>query len=182
MKLPACALAAAAAAFLCPGAHAETLYVIDQLVVGVSTTADDTGEHIGALRSGESVQVLERHDAYARVRLPSGTEGWVKASYLSPQVPLQQQLAAQALEVERLKQEVSHLQGAARTPPPAVAAPALPPAASATAPTDEHAQISQPLWLWVLGAAAAALLGGFTLGWRMLDRRIRRKYGGLRIY
>ena len=27
-----------------------------------------------------------------------------------------------------------------------------------------------------------ALIAGFVLGWRMLDRRIRRKYGGLRIY
>jgi hypothetical protein len=182
MKPSVCALAAVAAALLCPRVHAETLYVIEQLVVSVSSTADDSGEHIGALRSGESVQVLERHDAYARVRLPSGTEGWVKASYLSAQLPLQQQLAAQTLEVERLKQEVSHLQGEARTAPLAAAAPSNPPAPAATAPADAHMQILRPVWPWVLGAAAAALLGGFALGWRMLDRRIRRKYGGLRIY
>ena len=27
-----------------------------------------------------------------------------------------------------------------------------------------------------------SLVGGFVLGWRVLDRRIRAKYGGLRIY
>jgi hypothetical protein len=34
----------------------------------------------------------------------------------------------------------------------------------------------------VLTAALLALVAGFVLGWRVLDRRIRRKYGGLRIY
>jgi hypothetical protein len=37
-------------------------------------------------------------------------------------------------------------------------------------------------WPLILGDAAAALALGFALGWRTLDRRIRRKYGGLRIY
>jgi phosphate/sulfate permease len=40
----------------------------------------------------------------------------------------------------------------------------------------------EPSWGWVLGAAAVALVIGFMLGWRTLDRRIRKKYGGLRIY
>jgi SH3 domain protein len=43
-------------------------------------------------------------------------------------------------------------------------------------------QTSQTPWEWVLGTSAVMLLAGFMLGWRTLDRRIRRKYGGLRIY
>ncbi|MGH7750394.1 MAG: hypothetical protein ACREQ5_37325, partial [Candidatus Dormibacteria bacterium] len=35
---------------------------------------------------------------------------------------------------------------------------------------------------WRIGALLLALGAGFALGWRMLDRRIRRRYGGLRIY
>ncbi|MGB8327311.1 MAG: hypothetical protein WCE48_07000, partial [Steroidobacteraceae bacterium] len=34
----------------------------------------------------------------------------------------------------------------------------------------------------VIAAALASLAIGFLLGWRTLDRRIRRKYGGLKIY
>jgi hypothetical protein len=34
--------------------------------------------------------------------------------------------------------------------------------------------------VWV--SALAGLGAGFALGWRVLDRRIRAKYGGLRIY
>ena len=36
--------------------------------------------------------------------------------------------------------------------------------------------------LVALIAAVIALAIGFALGWRMLDRRIRAKYGGPRIY
>jgi len=38
------------------------------------------------------------------------------------------------------------------------------------------------VWPWALGAALPALAVGFALGALALDRRIRRKYGGLRIY
>jgi hypothetical protein len=38
------------------------------------------------------------------------------------------------------------------------------------------------VWPWVLGAALLALCVGFALGALVLDRHIRRKYGGLRIY
>jgi hypothetical protein len=41
---------------------------------------------------------------------------------------------------------------------------------------------SRPSWIAALLVAIAALAVGFGLGWRMLDRRIRAKYGGLRIY
>jgi len=41
---------------------------------------------------------------------------------------------------------------------------------------------AQPSWLWVIACALVALALGFVAGWRVLDRRIRRKYGGLRIY
>ena len=41
---------------------------------------------------------------------------------------------------------------------------------------------AQPTWQWVIGTAVVSLIVGFMLGWRTLDRRIRKKYGGLRIY
>ena len=75
MKRLACVGAALAGALLCAGAHGEALYVIDQLIVSVNSTPDESGERIASIHSGDSVQVLERHDAYAHVRLPAGTEG-----------------------------------------------------------------------------------------------------------
>jgi hypothetical protein len=44
------------------------------------------------------------------------------------------------------------------------------------------AQAPRGAWGSLAVAAVLALATGFVLGWRVLDRRIRRKYGGLRIY
>jgi hypothetical protein len=41
---------------------------------------------------------------------------------------------------------------------------------------------ARPIWHWALGSFVVALGLGYALGWLVLDRRIRRKYGGLRIY
>jgi hypothetical protein len=81
---------------------------------------------------------------------------------------------AHETEVAALRREVARLQSeldaerAAAVPTAEEAGPELPPVRAA--------------WGWLIAVALLALAGGFLLGWRLLDRRIRRKYGGLRIY
>jgi hypothetical protein len=41
---------------------------------------------------------------------------------------------------------------------------------------------SRPSWLTAIAVSVLTLIAGFVLGWRVLDKRIRAKYGGLRIY
>ena len=41
---------------------------------------------------------------------------------------------------------------------------------------------SRPSWLVAITVSLLTLVAGFALGWRVLDKRIRAKYGGLRIY
>jgi hypothetical protein len=183
MKRGACVLAALAGVWVAAGAQAETLYVIDELIVNVSSTADEAGERVASIHSGDSVEVLDRHDAYAHVRLASGIQGWVKGAYLSATLPLQRQLTAQVAELTRLQAQIAKLQGAAsatRAAAPVARQLAADPPAAPTA--TENAPRGRPIWQWALGCLLLALLAGFALGWRMLDRRIRRKYGGLRIY
>jgi hypothetical protein len=204
-------------------AQSETLYVIEQLVVSVSATADGSGDRVGQIKSGDRVEVLEHQGEQVRVKLPSGEEGWVRTSYLSAAPPLREQLKARTDELEKLKQEKAKLEAdlasarkaasaaasapAAASPPTATAVSSttagvtpgaeLPTSAESTlgtsAPTDsssnspplfsdEGIMPSRPTWVVALIAAAVALIVGFALGWRMLDRRIRAKYGGLRIY
>jgi Bacterial SH3 domain len=212
----AVALVVAGAALLgTRAAHADTLYVIEQLVVSVNAEADGSGERVGQIKSGDGVELIERQEDAAHIRLPSGQEGWVKASYLSESLPLHQQLAARTQELERVRKEKGALESdnaalrraasvaAAAKPAPAVAAPAPaptaappveappPPSASAPDPGPQGApplfsassvMPSRPSWLLAFGCALVALGIGFALGWRLLDRRIRAKYGGLRIY
>jgi len=230
-----------------PAVHAETLYVIEQLVVNVNSAPDASGERVASIKSGEAIEVLDRQGDQVHIRLPNGPEGWVRKSYLSADEPLQHRLAARTAEVEKLKQDVARLEGdlatarasgqggkasaqtntaaasgprantnaaaaaqsnaVASPPTKASAAPsaatAVPRAAGATLPTPETNTSNmagdpapgepayfmtppdapaRPVWHWALGSFVVALALGYALGWYVLDRRIRRKYGGLRIY
>ena len=178
--------------------HAESLYVIEQLVVVVNSAPDASGERVATLKSGDRVEVLERAGEQVHVRLAGGREGWVRASYLSADEPLRVRLAQRDAEVARLGAELSLLKaqlhanpapqlsgaaasGAAGSAPAAAAAvrelPA-PPAGSLFS-TEERAH---PPWAWALAAALIGFGLGFGVGALLLDRHIRRKYGGLRIY
>jgi hypothetical protein len=194
-----------------PAIHAETLYVIEQLVVNVSSAPDTSGERVATIKSGEAIEVLDRQGDQVHVRLPNGTEGWVRKSYLSADEPLQKRLTERTAEVEKLKQDVARLQGdlatarasATKAPSPPPAATATPVVADNTPPTPETNTSNtagdpasgepayfmtppdapaRPVWHWALGSFVVALGLGYALGWYVLDRRIRRKYGGLRIY
>jgi hypothetical protein len=48
--------------------------------------------------------------------------------------------------------------------------------------SDDGIVPSRPSWLVALAVSLLMLVAGFMLGWRVLDKRIRAKYGGLRIY
>jgi Bacterial SH3 domain len=206
LVLPVLLLACAA-----PAIRAETLYVIEQLVVSVTSAPDSTGERIASIHSGDHVEVIDRQGDEIHVHLANGTEGWVKTSYLSSDPPLKVRLTERTAEVEKLKQDVSRLDAElaatritptgkpggvpADTSPDSASAtsasPATPGAESPAADATTHdpsffmtppAQPARPIWHWVVGSSVVALGLGFALGWQTLDRRIRRKYGGLRIY
>jgi len=132
------------------------------------------------------------------VRLANGREGWVRASYLSADEPLRVRLAQRDAEVARLGDEVNALKTQLRSAPAAGAAPvaaSVPTAAPSPRPATEDPvaaspgalfssgeERSHPVWPWTLAAAVIAFGAGFGLGALVLDRHIRRKYGGLRIY
>jgi pyruvate/2-oxoglutarate dehydrogenase complex dihydrolipoamide acyltransferase (E2) component len=186
-----------------PAARAESLYVVEQVVVNVNSAPDASGERIATVKSGERMEVIERVRDQVHVQLPGGKDGWIRASYLSADEPLKPRLAASSAEVARLKEELSHAQAqlAGAHPAPAPSAPATtatPPAAAPAAAPEPSADSSRApqralfegepeaaprrLWPWALGSALIGLALGFALGALVLDRHIRRKYGGLRIY
>lgn len=185
------ALAALAAVACSATLGAEPMYVTEQLVVNVMSAAEG-GERIAILKSGERVELLEKSGELAHVRLASGKDGWLRASYLMAQEPLRLQLAQRDGELAQLKQQLAELEerlrsasAAASAPPRAATAPAgaePPPAASPPLFSAAEAAPGPRLWPWLLTAGLAGLGFGFALGALLLDRHIRRKYGGLRIY
>jgi SH3 domain protein len=172
-----------------PAAEAQALYVVEQLVVSVSSTPDAGGERIASLKSGDRVELIERSGDAVHVRLANGKDGWLRSSYLSTEQPLRPRLQQSEAEVTSLKAQVSRLEaqlsGASslRAAAPLAAAPEeTAPAAQAPLFSAAGEAAAPRVWPWAVLSAALALVVGFALGWWMLDRSIRKKYGGLKIY
>jgi hypothetical protein len=181
---------------------AATAYVSDELVLGVYAEQNNQGQRLATLHSGANVESLSVNGDFTQVRLNDGTTGWVKSAYLTAQEPatvrvkqLEEELdrrrattpalaeAAARSEVEQLKRELASKQAElddARGAPPVPAA-----AAGVTTPGSSVAGISAATWArsWAWGVSVLlALAGGFWLGYATLARRIKHKFGGLKVY
>jgi hypothetical protein len=188
-----------------PVSHAETTYVIEQLVVGITATTDADSERVGQVKSGDKLEVIEREGDETHVKLSNGKDGWLKSSYLTNDPPLQTRLTERSAEVEKLKQEADRQrqdsdkqrqeadelkQDVTRLEGEVAAARVAHNATSDAPPAPVHDTVflrdperqSSPSWPVLIAVAAVMLLVGFAAGWRTLDRRIRQKYGGLKIY
>jgi Bacterial SH3 domain len=184
-------------------AKAATAYVSDELVLGVYAEQNNQGQRLATLHSGANVETLSVNGDFTEVRLNDGTTGWVKSAYLTTQEPatvrvkqMEEELdrrrattpalaeAAARSEVEQLKRELaskqSELDDARGAPPvPAgaagVATPGAPAAGIAAAAWARS-------WAWGVSLLVVALAGGFWLGYATLARRIKHKFGGIKVY
>ena len=105
-------LALALLAALMPAApRAETMYVSDELVITFRGRPSTQGEILRNLAAGTNLEVLEMkpEEEWARVRLNSGLEGWVRKQYLTPEPVARDRLAAANRDVERLTRSVTDL-------------------------------------------------------------------------
>jgi uncharacterized protein YgiM (DUF1202 family) len=180
------------------------LFVSDKLVLNVYSEPEQAGSRVTTIETGDAVDELERGQGFVRIRLSDGREGWVGSSYLTTDAPAavqlrdlqrQQKGSTQAVdkkaaeEIARLKKEsealqsqVTELKAAAAAPAPADegvlegASPAPQRLAAATS-----ANTGGSTWLWSLIVVLAAGLA-YAAGYQTLARRIRKKFGGLRIY
>src|SRR6185312_16932350 len=55
--------------------HAETQYVIEQLVVNVNSAPDASGQRVATIKSGDAVEVLDKQGDQIHVHLANGTQG-----------------------------------------------------------------------------------------------------------
>ncbi len=179
---------------------AQTVYVTDNLRLGIHQAADTSDRAFRMLESGQALEIITRDRNYAHVRLPDGTEGYVKAAYLVDDKPaklivsevqsanadLENRLAelnaafSQPAEtIASLEQQVAQTQGALDD--------ALAANTSLTGENEDltrrQAQYRFTLPAkWVAAALAVTLLGGFLGGLWWTDYRSRKRHGGIRIY
>jgi uncharacterized protein YgiM (DUF1202 family) len=192
-------LAAASLVFAVSRAWAETAYVSDQLVLNVYTEQNQQGQRLATLHSGARVETLATSADFTQVRLPDGTTGWVKSSYLTTDEPaaarlkqLQEELdrsrattpalaeAAAKSELERREHELADEQAQLKDKQAELdaALAVRAPGAGAAPPAQPHT-LGAGLWLGIAMAAGAL---GFWGGYATLARRVRRKFGGLKVY
>jgi len=181
-------------------AVAETAYVTDNLRLGLHQAADTSDRAFRTLGSGQELEILARDRNYAHVSLPDGVQGYVKAAYLVDDKPaklivaetqaeverlqaaleqLRRQFAGPAATISALEQEGSVLQ--AQVDANAVQISELSEENSDLRHRQSQQQHSLPL-IWVGGATAVCLIGGFLLCLWWSDRRSRARHGGIRIY
>lgn len=96
---------------------AETLYVIDRLVIGLRSDLTESATVVKSVETGTALEVLERHDDRVRVRDPQGAEGWIDARYLGAQPPTRAQIAELQAEIKRLRAEAARPVAKADTGP-----------------------------------------------------------------
>src|SRR5262245_28036396 len=106
------ATACFAALALTVPARAQPMYVDDNLVLNVHSEANQGGERVATIETGDQVEVLERVENSAHVRLPDGREGWVGAGYLTADAPAvirlkELQAAAPSAEKEAAQKKLS---------------------------------------------------------------------------
>jgi hypothetical protein len=185
---------------------AAPAFVSDELILGVYAEQNGQGQRLATLHSGASLETLGVSGEFTQIRLTDGTTGWVKSAYLTTQEPatvrvkrLEEELdrsrattpalaeAAARSEVEQLKRELAGKQSELDAVSGALAAPAPPGAAAgAAARIGATTGSGAPGGVLTGIAAGAAMLAGlavgFWLGYGALARRIKHKFGGLKVY
>jgi len=181
-------------------AAAETAYVTDNLRLGLHQAEDTSDRAFRMLESGQALEILSRDRNYANVQLPDGVQGYVKAAYLVDDKPAKLIVAETMAERDALVTELEETRQAFAGPAATIQGleeetdeltAKLDAAESRISELqDENASIqglkarykgSLPLG-WVAGATAVCLIGGFLLGLWWVDRRSRKRHGGIRIY
>lgn len=178
---------------LCQGAYAaETIYVDDQLRLGVRAAPDSSESSIAVVATGDALTVLGEQGSFMHIRTEQGVEGWVSKGYLSAEPPARSQLESLQKDHQALQQEEALLQqqlaeGHQQSEQQAAQLQQL---------EHDKVELQQQLarytgvtagffekyqWLWQLGLLLACFIAGLITGVRRKARQVAERIGGLEI-
>jgi hypothetical protein len=195
LVLAACAGLAGSAAVAAVPEPGSVVFVTDELRLGLYATEETSDRARRTLLSGTRLTVLERSLRSIRVRTDDGAEGWVKAAYVVETEPARARLerteeahavavaslAERDTELAKTREQVAALSGSlAALESRHENLPALE-AENATL-KERLARHATRQRVWLAVAAVLGLVLGAAIGWWWLDRRVRRQFGGVRIY
>ncbi len=84
-------------------AHAETVYVIDELKIGLHKSASINSPIIKLITSGTELSVVDRIDDLVQVEDPEGNQGWINEKYVLNNKPGKTRINELEKEIELLK-------------------------------------------------------------------------------
>ena len=181
-------------------AQAETVYVTDELRLGVHEAADTNDQPFTYAISGDALEVISWARPFVRVRLKDGTEGWVRAAFLVDEEPARSRIVRVEAERDQLAGDLDALRGGRDTQKERLAAleqelgearsEAQARAALVEELREKHAGALERIealgfavpMSWAIGGAGITLLLGICFAWWWFDTRSRRRHGGFRIY
>ncbi|MCP3951543.1 MAG: TIGR04211 family SH3 domain-containing protein [Desulfobacterales bacterium] len=90
-------------------AQAETRYVTDSLEITLRTGPQLDRKITAMLKSGQSMEIIEKGEEWSQVRLPSGREGWVLNRFIKAKIPTH-------IQLETLRKKYDALMAGAAAP------------------------------------------------------------------
>ena len=178
---------------------ADVGYVTDILHLGLYQTPSSKAKSFKTVISGTKLQILERQGRFIKVRTPSGVLGWAKSAYVLEKIPARAILPILEVQHQALKDKHSALSAEIITFQQekqrqrnllVKSGAALTSAESRSQQlAHENLQLQSELLLqkntvplnWMLLSTISALLIGIGISYFVIDRKIRKRYGGYRI-
>ncbi len=101
--------------------YAETVYIIDNIRVGLRVTANADADKSIVMDSGTKLEVLGQQNGYHKVKTEDGDEGYVSPAYVQSEptaalqleqmkIELQEKMAAHQLELQQLNEQNEQVQ------------------------------------------------------------------------
>ena len=88
-------------------AYAETRYISDYLIVTVRSGKGNQYKILETLPTSTPVEIIEEDKAYAKVKTPNGTTGYIRQQYLSAETPKSTQIKNLKQQLADLRQEIN---------------------------------------------------------------------------
>ena len=89
---------------------AKSVYVNDQLRVGVRPEPSQVIAPVGVVLTGMKLEVLEQKDSFIRIRTDNGLEGWVKDIYVTDKVPAILRLKEIEKQQKKWKENIAEIE------------------------------------------------------------------------
>jgi len=87
---------------------AEPAWVSGEVRLNLRSGPGNQYRILGVLKTGDSLQVLERSEKWTKIRTAAGEDGWIPGGYLNPQPPPTIRLEELEAEVAKLRSIVDN--------------------------------------------------------------------------